>query len=211
VISADPAERAALLDVVTGRRIPDEGRVWLLRVPLMRTSASRVRVLGGEVDPASTLIERRSLFWNALAPTSGPRTLGGLLRLPRRRERLATTAALERVGLRARIDEPVGVLGPFDRMRFLLARALARRPRYLVVREADVLLGRDEVANFMALLRLVAREDRLAVVVSLAAPDVGRPLADRLLVLGDGLLLFHGRAEALLGIRARERAGLVGT
>ena len=207
VVSTDPDERRAVLDIIAGRYVPDEGRVWISRVPLMPTSTSRVRRLCGDVDPGATLVERRSLFWNAIAPASGPRALGRLLRLPRRREREAVLAALERVGLRGRADEPVGALSSFDRMRFLLARALARQPRNLVVRDPDTAVAPGDVGGLLALLRLVARSDRLAVIVSLADDAAGRTFADRVLVLREGLLAFHGRAEALDGERATGRAG----
>src|SRR5262249_31727105 len=99
VLSADVEERRALLDTMTGRRLPDEGRVWLDGVPIMAASLARVGRLCGEVDAAADgLVPRRSALWNALAPTSGPRALGRLLRLPRRRERDAVRGALERVG-----------------------------------------------------------------------------------------------------------------
>jgi ABC-type phosphate/phosphonate transport system ATPase subunit len=197
VVAADAEERRALLDTVAGRRVPDEGRAWINRVPVMPDSLARVRRLCGDIDPGARLVAHRSLFWNALAPTSGPRALGRLLRLPRRQEREEALAALERVGLRARADEPVATLSAFDRMRFLIARALARRPRHLVVRDLDTAVGADELGGLLALLRLLARGDRLSVVVSLADGEAGRTFADRVLVLGEGLLLFHGRADTL--------------
>jgi ABC-type phosphate/phosphonate transport system ATPase subunit len=209
VLSAAPDERGALLDAITGRRIPDEGRIWVSRVPLMRTSQTRIRALCGEIDVRAGLIERRSLFWNILAPSSGPRTLGRLLRLPRRHERQAAMAALERVGLRGRADEAVAALAPFDRARFLVARALARRPRYLVVREPDTLIDPHAVGAFLALLRLIAHQERVGIVVSLAEGGTVTSLGDRVLVLGDGVLLFHDRVEALNDERAAWRAGTV--
>jgi phosphonate transport system ATP-binding protein len=207
VVSTDPDERRAFLDTIAGRCVPDEGRVWISRVPLMPSSVSRVRRLCGDVDAGATLVERRSLFWNAIPSASGPWALGRLLRLPQRREREAVLAALERVGLRGRADEPVGSLSAFDRMRFLLARALARQPRNLVVRDPDTAVGPGDVGDLLALLRLVARSDRLAIVVSLADDAAGRTFADRVLVLREGLLVFHGRAEALDGEHATGRAG----
>ena len=207
VLSEDPAERGAFLDAVCGRSVPDEGRVWVNRVPLMAASRSRIRRLCGEVDPGAPLVERRSLFWNALAPAMGPRALGRLLRLPRRHERDAVLAALERVGLRSRLDEAVAALSAFDRLRFLLARALVRQPRNLIVRDLDLALGSGDVGGLLALLRLIARSERLAVVVSLQDAQVGRGFADRLLVLREGLLVFHGRAEGLDEGRAAGRVG----
>jgi ABC-type uncharacterized transport system ATPase subunit len=199
VLSCDAAERRTMLDAITGRRLPDEGRVWIDRVPVMPDSLSRVRQLCGDVDPADALLPRRSVFWNALAPASGPRALGRLLRLPRRRERDAVKAALERVGLRARIDEPVAALSAFDRLRLLVARALAGRPHHLVVRDPDTALSADESRALLVLLRMVARSDRFGVVVSLADCEAGREIADRVLFLHEGLLWRQGRLDPRSG------------
>jgi ABC-type ATPase involved in cell division len=197
VLSTAPEERLALLDAISGRRVPDEGRVWVGRAPLMPSSRSHIRRLCGEVDPAAPLLERRSLFWNALAPESGSWALGRLLRLPRRREREAVLAALEHTGLRGRADEPVRRLSPFDRVRFLIARALVRSPRYLAVRELDGAVAPGDVGGLLALLKLVARSGRIGVVVSLADGAAGRSVADRVLVLGDGVLVLHEHPECL--------------
>lgn len=210
VLSTDPGDRLALLDAISGRRVPAEGRVWVSRTPLMPDSRSRIRRLCGEVDPTASLVERRSLFWNALAPVSGSSALGRLLRLPRRGEREAVLAALARVGLRGRADEPVGRLSPFDRVRFLVARALARDPRYLVVRDLDGAVALGEVGGLLALLKLVARGGRLGIVVSLADGAAGRSVADQVLVLHEGLLVFHGHAESLDDTRDAGGVGALG-
>jgi|RhiMetdeSRZDD1v2_1073273.scaffolds.fasta_scaffold16202_3 ABC-type phosphate/phosphonate transport system ATPase subunit len=196
VLSADAEERRALLDAVAGRRLPHEGRVWIDRVPVMPESLGRVHRLCGGIDPADGLVPRRSVFWNALAPASGPRALGRLLRLPRRRERDAVRGALERVELQARLDDPVSALSAFERLRLVVARALARRPHYLVVRDPDTALSADEAGALLGLLRLLARSDRLGVVVSLADGASSRGLADRVLRLHEGVLLSPGRLDA---------------
>jgi ABC-type phosphate/phosphonate transport system ATPase subunit len=210
VTSADAAERHALLDAITGRPVATEGRVWIDRVPVMAATSSRVRRLCAEIDPAAGLVERRSLFWNALAPAAGPRALGRLLRLPRRGEREAVLAALQRVGLGASADAPLAGLSPFDRMRFLIARALVRRPLNLVVRELDAAVGPEDVGGLLALLRLLARHDRLGIVVGLRDGAGGQGFADRVLVVGEGLLLFHGRPEQLGERHVTWRTGALG-
>jgi ABC-type branched-subunit amino acid transport system ATPase component len=207
VLGGRAEERLALLDTLAGRRLPEEGRVWVGRVPLMRATVSRIRGLAAEVDPDAGVAERRSLFWNVLAPAPGPRALGRLLRLPRWGQRHAAMAALERVGLRARAEEPAGTLTAGDRVALLVARALARRPRYLVVREADRVVGPEVVEGLLALLRRLARAERLGIVMSLAAAAEGLGGADRVLLLGDGLLLFQGRATAIPETSAARRAG----
>jgi ABC-type cobalamin/Fe3+-siderophores transport system ATPase subunit len=115
--------------------------------------------------------------------------------------------ALDRVGLRGRADEPVSRLSAFDRMRLLIARALARGPRHVVVRDPDTAVAPGDVGGLMALLRLIARSDRLGIVVSVADGQAGWSFADRLLVLREGLLVFHGPIDNPEDERDPWRAG----
>jgi hypothetical protein len=79
IVSPQTEERRALIDAVTGRRVPDEGRLWVNHVPLLRATARRIRGLGGLVELPGRLAGERSILWNALAPTGAVRALGGLL------------------------------------------------------------------------------------------------------------------------------------
>ena len=94
------------------------------------------------------------------------------------------------------------MLGVADRLRLLLARVLAHGPEHIVVSEPDAVLTSAELAVFMGLLGSIARVERLGVMVSVAnATDIWR-LADRLLILDRGQLLFAGRPDDVEGARA---------
>src|SRR2546422_1052409 len=49
VVSRLPEERDALLDAVAARIVPEEGRVWVGRVPVSRDTVRRIRGLVAEV------------------------------------------------------------------------------------------------------------------------------------------------------------------
>src|SRR5262249_35647561 len=77
-------------------------------------------------------------LWNVLvAGKSGQRTLNGLLRLPRKSERLAARRALERVGLGGRELETASGLGAADRARLAPPGALLSPPDVPAVRALD--------------------------------------------------------------------------
>lgn len=195
VVGAETAaERYALLDMLTARRLPVEGRLWVDRVPLMAETVTRVRAAVGEVDPESPLNPARSLLWNVMADHR-LRALGRLLALPRRREREAAAAALAAVGLAGSAHDRAVPLAPEERVRVLIARALARRPRHLVVRELDGALAPHDAMKTLVLLRSLTRNERRVVVVSLAEPTLASSLADRLLFLSGGRLAYDGRPD----------------
>jgi ABC-type phosphate/phosphonate transport system ATPase subunit len=193
VVAGAPAESGAFLDAVAGRAIPREGRVWVERRPLMPETAGRIRALVADVGGATPFALGRSALWNTLVDSGHP--LAGLLRLPRRTERLAALLALEAVGLGERARAPMSALTPAERLRVALARALSWKAVAVVLRDVDALLGADEAAALLALARAMARAHRLVTLASLASPALARTHADRLIVLAEGLLVFDGRAR----------------
>jgi ABC-type phosphate/phosphonate transport system ATPase subunit len=195
VVARTAAQSTALLDSVAGRLIPNEGRVWVNRQPLMRETAGRVRATVIDVGRATPYAQRRSVFWNTLV--AGGHSLAGLLRFPRRAEREAALRALERVGLARHERQPLLALTPGEWLRVGLARALARRATAVVLRDVESAVGPDDVAPLLDLARALARSERIVVVASLASPVRARAGADRVLALADGLLVFDGHAREL--------------
>jgi phosphonate transport system ATP-binding protein len=204
VVSGESAgEREALLDVLTAHRLPMEGRLWVDRVPLMAETAARIRGVVGDIDPDAALDPARSLLWNVMAGHQRLRALGRLLALPRRRDRDSAAAALAAVGLAGSAHEHAVPLAPGERVRVLIARALAQRPRHLVVRELDRALASHDTVKTLVLLRSLTRTDRRVVVVSLADPAPATEVADRLLLLSGGRLVWDGRPGPAGGTERR--------
>jgi len=208
VLSQLPEERDALLDAVAARIVPDEGRVWVSHVPVSRDTVRRIRGMVAEADVHAWPVEHRSLLWNVLvAGKSGHRALPGLLRLPRKSERLAARRALERVGLAGREVETASGLSPVDRARLALASALISAPEVLVVREIDRGFDGADAAALRALLRSLALRERLTVLASATTPAFASDFADRLVAIADGLLVFDGAPADFSGQRVAWRFG----
>ena len=188
IVSGEAEARQALLDVVTARGIPPEGRLWVDRVPLMTQTLRRIRAAVGDVDLGEELPGHRSVLRTVMAQRTPGDGLRRLLVLPRRRERDTVAAALDAVGLGDRAQELVGLLTPAERVRVLLARAIARGSRHLVVRDLDRTLPPHERLGVLVLLRSLTRHDRRVVIVSLAEPSLATSLGDRFLLLSDGRL-----------------------
>jgi ABC-type cobalamin/Fe3+-siderophores transport system ATPase subunit len=211
IVATRPLERRALLDCIAGRRVPAEGRVWVGGVPVAADTTARIGALVADVRPGDRVGEQRSLRWNVVVDLGGPsRTLRTLARLPSRARRRAADDALATVGLGARARDPARSLDAAGRARLLVARALAAGPEVVIVREVDLTLKSDEVADLLALLRRVAAERRVAVLVSLAGPAAaGLALADRVLGIAEGVLVFDGPPARLATASALRRHGVL--
>jgi hypothetical protein len=61
VLASRQSERQAILDVISGRRVPEEGRSWVAGTPLMRQTSARIQATMADASPGAWLAERRSL------------------------------------------------------------------------------------------------------------------------------------------------------
>ena len=198
VCSADRSERVALLDAITGRAIPEEGRVWVSGVPLVHGRESRVRELVAVVDLSAPILERRSALWNTLARRPGLGALGRFLRYPREGERRGARRAQARVGLEGRSADMGADFGVLDRVRLCVAGCLWSAPEFLVVPELETTLSGAEAQGFLKLLGGWSRIEGLGVIVSGAPTRMMLDGVDRALELRGGLLTFDGAAADLL-------------
>jgi iron complex transport system ATP-binding protein len=188
VLSDHADERAAFLDVISGKHVPDEGRVWVDHLPLMKDTRHRVRARVADVDPARSFDESRSVYWNL---ARRPPRLGGLIRMPRTRDRAQIARVLETVGLAPLTQEPVRNLDDVQRLRLVLATGLLSAPGYVAVRDLGAMKPADTVAAAADLKRLTGLAP-VGVVAAASRLDPFVTVADRVLRLADGLLVYDG-------------------
>jgi len=120
---------------------------------------------------------------------------------PGSRAREATAeclAILERCGLAEFAHTPAAELGLLRLKRLELARALALRPRVLLLDEIGAGLVETELAELIDLINAL-REEILAIVIVEHVLDLIRRCCDRLVVLNRGKVLLDGTPEAVLG------------
>ncbi|MEU7869904.1 ABC transporter ATP-binding protein [Dactylosporangium sp. NPDC049140] len=101
----------------------------------------------------------------------------GWLRRPGRADRRIAAEALDRVGLAGRAGATFGTLSGGQRQRVLLARALAQRPRLLLLDEP---FNGVDAASQAALLRVLdeRRRDGTAAIISTHDLDLARRISD---------------------------------
>ncbi len=123
-------------------------------------------------------------------------------RVSLREARPLARRALERVGAGACAEEWTGRLSPGERIRVGLARGLVREPRLLLVDEPAVSPSPIECQELYALLRTLAHEDGLAVV--LASEDLDAlEGARRIMSISDGDLRSMDSAGVVVSFPGR--------
>ncbi len=106
----------------------------------------------------------------------------------------AIKTALARVGMEGLVNEPFGTLSGGQKQRVLIARALAMKPKILILDEPST--GLDAVAqdNFYELLTRLRDEDRISILI--VSHDIGSvsSVVDRIACL-KRKIHFHGRPD----------------
>jgi ABC-type lipoprotein export system ATPase subunit len=177
--------KSTLLRLMAGVESPDAGRVsfdgedladlsLLRRERLLREDIALMVASDWRPRPAESVVD-----CVALSLGSSRSSLG--------EARRAARLSLDRVGMTDHADSMTGSLSMAERMRTLLARAVARRPRVLLVDEPALVPSLIERESLYALLRDVAREMGSMLVV--ASEDM-TPLhgAEVVMSIGDGEL-----------------------
>ena len=196
ITSPGAREADAMLDAVAGRIIPDEGRVWIDRMPLMRETASKIRRRIADVDPAATLSGSVSVFQAASELRRRHRLLWLLGATPQTR-RDGVLRALATVGLIDRTALPVAALSPVDRVLLQCARALTSPITGMVIRSLSPSMSAADATSLLHQLRMLARLRRLTVLVAMADAEVSSRVADRVVQCAYGRGV--DRASALHG------------
>jgi branched-chain amino acid transport system ATP-binding protein len=199
VIGPNGAGKTTLLNVLCGFIRPDEGQVLIggrhhrnLR-PHQLAGLGIARTLQGV-----GLFERLSAIENVMIGANCRATAGfwsALLGLPRsdrdeRRLRQEATQALARVGAADVADARPGELPYGMRKRIALARALAARPKLLLLDEPASGLAEDELSELGDLIRELAAETSLVIVEH--HMDLMMSVCDSLVVLDFGKVISRG-------------------
>ncbi len=135
--------------------------------------------------------------------------LGGLWRRDRADQRVAIEEAYELFPpLVARRHVHAASLSGGERQMLSIGRALASRPRVLLLDEPSLGLHATVLASIMTRLRTLARERRLAVLLIEQNARSALSIADDAVVISLGTVVAHDRAERLAGDNSLRHAYL---
>jgi iron complex transport system ATP-binding protein len=196
LIGANGAGKSTLIRTLCGMQPALGGDVMLQGVPLTRLDAKeRAQML------AVVLTNRVSV------PLLTGRDLAGLGRYPHLgwggrlapRDHAVVASALRQVGAEDLADRLVSQMSDGERQKVMVARALAQQPRLLVLDEATAFLDLPRRIATMDLLLRLAREEGLAVLLSMHDLELALRYADTLWLI-DGHHGVHAGAPEDLAL-----------
>jgi zinc/manganese transport system ATP-binding protein len=214
LIGSNGAGKTTLLRVILGLQAPATGKVTVAGQQrpagpptrwrsAQRWSAPRRR-RGGQQPPGRIGYVPQKILLDPDLPVRA-RDLVALgldghrpgLPLPTRRRRELTDAMLAAVGASRFADERAGNLSGGEQQRVLIAHALIGSPDLLLLDEPLANLDLRSEQEIIELLASVAREQRVAVLMSAHDMNPLLPVMDRLIYLADGRAASGPTAEVV--------------
>jgi branched-chain amino acid transport system ATP-binding protein len=195
LIGPNGAGKTTLMSLISGTLWPSEGELFFEGIRIDRLPPFRRARLGigrtfQVMKPFYSLSTLDNVAIAALFGTAGRRQ-------SRVQAQKQAREWLDFVGLAHRADQPAEALGGPDRKRLELAKALALRPKLLLLDEVMAGLNPVEVDE-VARLILKIREGGISVLVSEHVIRAIRTLSDRLIVLHHGQQIAEGPPKDVL-------------
>ena len=200
IIGPNGAGKSTMLNLIAGVHQPDSGSLDLARHSLAGLPPHRRARLGiARTFQKIRLFRQLSALDNVLAgfhvrhgiPAWQYLLHGEGFRASRARCRAEALELLAFAGLAGRRDAPAGALSYGEQRMLELARALATRPRLLLIDEPAAGLNGVEVERLIERI-LKVRGDGVAVVLVEHNMDLVMTVAARILVMDSGRHLFEG-------------------
>lgn len=191
IIGPNGAGKTSLFEILSGRMLPKSGSV----------------VFKGEDVTALPLYSRSRLgigrtFQTPVVPDE--LTVGETFKAARQAHRPFLTKfdaeyGADLVGLKASDETPATQLETFNRRKLLLACLLMRRPSLLLLDEPAAGLINSEVDEIDKLLRLLAKEMNIAILIVEHRIELLGTIADRIVVMDAGEVISEGLMDDVMG------------
>jgi phosphonate transport system ATP-binding protein len=196
LIGSSGAGKSTLLRCINGLQTATAGSIVLdgARVTSMdEQQLQRFRRHIGFIWQEYNLVDRLPVLTNVLTGRLGYRQdLPSLLGYFGRAERELAIRNLERVNLLHRATQRADQLSGGEKQRVSIARAITQQPKIILADEPVASLDPELAWHVMNDLARIAREDRVLTLICIHHIDLAKEFADRIIGIGQGVVLFDG-------------------
>ena len=214
VIGPNGSGKSTFFNQVSGFSMPDHGRIEIFGQSVIGRKPAEIAHLGvARTFQGSRLFRSMTVLENVLVAGQmrrPVRALDALIRLPSywsnaSADTLAAMELLKLVALENRANSLAVDLPYGDQRRLEIARALATKPRILMLDEPAAGLNSSETKSLLELLLEIRNRFGIAVVIVEHDMDLIMNLCERIQVLATGQVIFEGTAaEVQANHRVRE-------
>ncbi|WP_435163015.1 ectoine/hydroxyectoine ABC transporter ATP-binding protein EhuA [Paenibacillus glycanilyticus] len=128
-----------------------------------------------------------------------------VLKLSKEEARERAVNMLEKVGLAGKLDEFPSRLSGGQKQRVAIARALVMQPKVMVFDEVTSALDPELVGEVLEVIKEIAEESDMAMLLITHEMDFARDVADRIIFGADGRIVEEGTPDRIFGQPRSER------
>ncbi|TMN22525.1 ectoine/hydroxyectoine ABC transporter ATP-binding protein EhuA [Lentibacillus cibarius] len=126
-------------------------------------------------------------------------------KIPKQEAKARSIEMLEKVGLGDKLDNYPSQLSGGQKQRVAMARALVMRPKVMLFDEVTSALDPELVGEVLEVIRDIAEEGEMAMVLVTHEMEFARDIADRVLFLDNGVIAEEGPPAEVLENSTNER------
>lgn len=202
VMGPSGSGKSTLIAALSGLMRPDAGEVMALGENLWGKKPRQIDQF--RLDHCGFIFQGFNLF-PALNATQQIMQVLKYCRLDKHEARRRAEAALQAVGLGARMSQRPAELSGGENQRVAIARALAMRPRVLCLDEVTSALDPELVAGVLDVLRDIARTTDITMLCVTHEMSFARDISDRVLMFDKGRIVESGPPDKIFSDPDHER------
>jgi iron complex transport system ATP-binding protein len=194
IMGPNGSGKTTLLRLILGALTPQRGRILLAEQPQSSYSRREMGQLVGLVPQGEHISFNLSLLEYVLlgrAPYLGP------LEVPARADHNIAVEALRAAGLAHQAGRPVANLSGGEQQLAIVARALAQRPRILLLDEPTSHLDLSNRGRLLDILRALSG-DGMSLILTTHDPNLAAEVASFCILMRQGQVVVAGPAELTL-------------
>lgn len=184
VVGENGAGKSTLMRILAGIISPDSGSIRVAGAELEGGPRAAIEAGIALVHQELSLVPEMTVAENILL--GAPPTTAGFIRS--RRLKAIAREALDEIGVTVDLDEPIARLSVSLRQFVEIARAVARKPRVLILDEPTATLTPAETDYLLAMLKRLASKGMAVIYISHRIPEVFA-ICDAVTILRDGHLV----------------------
>ena len=195
VVGPNGAGKSTLIRAVSGIHLPSSGRVLVYGQDLARLPAMQRARFMAVVPQARQLPAAYTVYQTVLL---GRTPYLSWLGKAGKSDHALVSLALEHADLAGMAERRIGELSGGEQQRVLLARALAQDTPILLLDEPTTHLDLQHQSNLLNLVRLLAQEKHLCVLMALHDLNLTGLYADRVALIANGGVYAIGKPTEVL-------------
>lgn len=197
VIGPNGAGKTTLLTVVNGLAKIHRGTVRIFGKKLDRKTVREIRKQVGyvpqhiKIDPRTPLSAREAVMIGRCGKI-------GLLTKPCKEDYEIVDDAIELVGMSEYAERSIGTLSGGQQQRITIARALAQKPKILLLDEPTSAIDLPSQKNILDLVRRIHTSEKLTTLFVTHNMSIAPQYCDRVVLMNEGKICALGPVEEIL-------------